>query len=267
VETVSLYLADVAVSGRSGSVRTILAALAVWHTDAGLASPTTSPAVKELVKGIARAHAHTPKAKRALRREDVERIRALASDGDAAVRRTVVMAVLGWSAWLRIRELLALRVRDIEFHAQGMRVFVARSKTDQLGKGAWVLVARDPDASACPVQVVHGYVLREGLTGDMHLLRNLNTGGEVSYDCARRDLRALLERIGLAPEDYGTHSLRRGGATDAAERGVSDALIKVQGRWKSAAYQRYVEPSPALMLTVTAPPADQGTRGETRRLG
>ena len=42
-----------------------------------------------------------------------------------------------------------------------------------------------------------------------------------------------VEEIGLDRKAFGTHSLRRGGATSAARAGVDDRLFKKHGRWKS----------------------------------
>ena len=36
---------------------------------------------------------------------------------------------------------------------------------------------------------------------------------------------------------YSGHSFRSGAATTAAKQGISDATIKMLGRWKSSAYQ------------------------------
>lgn len=40
---------------------------------------------------------------------------------------------------------------------------------------------------------------------------------------------------------------------DVVECGVLDHLIKVQGWWRSSAYQHYIELSPAVVLSITAP--------------
>jgi hypothetical protein len=50
-------------------------------------------------------------------------------------------------------------------------------------------------------------------------------------------------KLGLAlnKQSFAGHSLRRGGATSLALRGVPDHLIKVLGRWRSDCYQRYLE--------------------------
>ena len=42
-------------------------------------------------------------------------------------------------------------------------------------------------------------------------------------------------------ELYKGHSFRRGGATSLARVGVADSVIKTIGRWRSHAYQLYVE--------------------------
>jgi hypothetical protein len=42
---------------------------------------------------------------------------------------------------------------------------------------------------------------------------------------------------------YKGHSFRRGGATSLARAGVQEHTIKKMGRWKSSAYQLYIDHS------------------------
>lgn len=42
-----------------------------------------------------------------------------------------------------------------------------------------------------------------------------------------------LQLLGLKKCNFGLHSLRSGGATAAANAGISDRLFKKHGRWKS----------------------------------
>ena len=58
-----------------------------------------------------------------------------------------------------------------------------------------------------------------------------------------KNLRFLLDMIGVDSKKYGTHSFRRGAATLAFKAGAPADLIKTQGDWKSNAYQKYIEVS------------------------
>jgi len=55
----------------------------------------------------------------------------------------------------------------------------------------------------------------------------------LSYARALEVVKHLAERLGFASDDYGTHSLRRGGTYDLLQAGADPALVKTQGRWKS----------------------------------
>ena len=50
---------------------------------------------------------------------------------------------------------------------------------------------------------------------------------------------------------YNTHSFRIGAATSAIETGISDVQVKMLGRWKSNAYQRYVRTSPEKLASLS----------------
>ena len=54
-------------------------------------------------------------------------------------------------------------------------------------------------------------------------------------------LRTAVAATGRDPKEYSGISLRRGGATIAANAGVPEQFIKLQGDWASDAYQRYIK--------------------------
>ena len=58
-----------------------------------------------------------------------------------------------------------------------------------------------------------------------------------------KNLRFLLDMIGVDSEKYDTHSFRRGAATLAFKAGAPADLIKTQSDWKCNAYQKYIEVS------------------------
>jgi hypothetical protein len=55
-----------------------------------------------------------------------------------------------------------------------------------------------------------------------------------------KQLKLLLVQCGFDAKKYSGHSFRRGGATLAFSCNVSPLLIKMQGDWRSEAYQAYV---------------------------
>ena len=59
-------------------------------------------------------------------------------------------------------------------------------------------------------------------------------------------LKEALTNTGIDSTCFAGHSFCIGAATTAARRGLSDSAIKQLGRWKSTAYQRYIQPSPQL---------------------
>lgn len=54
-------------------------------------------------------------------------------------------------------------------------------------------------------------------------------------------LRQLLHDTNAVPSNYASHSFRIGAATTAAAAGLPPAVIKTLGRWKSNAYETYIQ--------------------------
>ena len=55
-----------------------------------------------------------------------------------------------------------------------------------------------------------------------------------NYTGAQEDLSFLMQAIGEDPSGYSQHSMKRGGATEAAKRGAGVAAIQVAGNWSTA---------------------------------
>ena len=61
----------------------------------------------------------------------------------------------------------------------------------------------------------------------------------LTYGRFLENLKRLLTTIGFDARQYAGHSFRRGGATFALTSGVPTELIKLQGDWRSNAYELY----------------------------
>ena len=49
-----------------------------------------------------------------------------------------------------------------------------------------------------------------------------------------------MRSVGLNPEEFGTHSMRIGGATALFAAGADPTVIRTMGRWSSDIYRLYV---------------------------
>ncbi len=67
-----------------------------------------------------------------------------------------------------------------------------------------------------------------------------------------KEIRQLLEKEGLKPEEYAGHSFRIGAATAAAKANLPTWLIKAMGRWASDCYERYVRTPEQTLINASA---------------
>lgn len=65
-------------------------------------------------------------------------------------------------------------------------------------------------------------------------------------------VREALMQAGIHHKGYAGHSFRIGAATTAHAQGLSDATIKMLGRWESAAYLLYVRTPREKLVAFTA---------------
>ena len=61
-----------------------------------------------------------------------------------------------------------------------------------------------------------------------------------------------LHSLKLPAELFGTHSLRIGSATAAAEAGIPMKIIKAMGRWSSDGYHRYIHTPHKILRSITS---------------
>jgi hypothetical protein len=80
-----------------------------------------------------------------------------------AGKRDRALLLLGFALAARRSELVALDVADLEECPEGLRVTIRRSKTDQEGAGAVVVVCRG--SIACPVAAVKEWTAAANVTG------------------------------------------------------------------------------------------------------
>ena len=214
------------------------------------------------------------------------------ADADWMDHRNVALLLTMMLGMLRESEAVEIRMEDVQVQyaeqaaaaagpsvAESVRIQIRGSKTDQAKKGASVtLAANNDDPSMCPVRRLQHYIearTRVGVITDSLFSKHDGSMMAKSTPCGivqrmvgeanNIALRAegVEEKWG-APEVYGSHSLRRGGVTEARASGVEMLEIQRHGRWKSMAVWGYVGPTEAQRRQVTATIFRSGANKQSR---
>ena len=143
--------------------------------------------------------------------------------------RDRAILLLGFADAFRRSELSALKVEDLEYSVNGLRVRIRKSKTDQEGQGQVVPIVRGDHA--CPIEAV-SICLKSAKIQNGPIFRRLGRGGKVIDDpltphSIGQVVKKYAVKIGLDPKEFSGHSLRSGFLTSAAMNGAS--IFKMMG--------------------------------------
>lgn len=219
--TVARYLASLADQGKKAStiVRRV-AAIRYAHRMAGHEPPTNAEGVRAVVRGIRRKIGVAPNRKAPATAQAITAM----LDGlpsDLVGLRDRALLILGFAAALRRSELVAIDIEDIEITAEGVRLTIRRSKTDQEGEGYVISIPRGTKLR--PAQAIEEYLAKAGIESGP-LLRTIVRGapqpGRMCDRTVARIVKRRARKAGLDPKVFSGHSLRSGFVTTALERGA-----------------------------------------------
>ena len=253
--------------------------------NAGFDSPTDHPFVKVAFAGAKRLLAVTrqPTRKEPFTLLMFDNAYSLYGTSQNLIHmRFLLVCLLGFSGFLRIGELLAIQIKDISFQPDHMEITVPQSKRDQLREGHIVFISRT-GSERCPVAWTEKYLThtalhrnpnnylisrlartKRGHNPNNYLISRLARtkrghnaigGRSLSYSRIRTNFLELLTPVWADDGEvrqYGLHSHRSGGASEAANNDVSDRLIGKHGRWSSnTSRDTYIKDNMRKRLSVT----------------
>lgn len=235
-ETLAAYLAHGAAEGAMVSTLSRrVAAVRYAHKLASLPAPSDAEAVKATLRGIRRTIG-AAKVKKAP--AIATRIKAMVAACPATVagKRDRALLLLGFGGALRRSELVALDVEHIEETSEGLRVLIAKSKTDQDAEGVTIAISRG-SSEACPVAALREWLDTAHIESGP-VFRPINKAGTVSTErltdrSVANLVKAYAARAGLDEKLFSGHSLRRGFLTSAAAAGKSIFRMMDVSRHKS----------------------------------
>jgi len=149
--------------------------------------------------------------------------------------RDRALLALGFAGAFRRSELVALRVEDLTVSADGFRVMIRRSKTDQEGAGQEIAILRG--VRIRPVAAVEAWLAASGIT-EGFIFRPVLKGGRIQAEALTGHsvatlVKAYAKRAGLDSALFAGHSLRAGFLTSSAEAGAGVLKMVEVSRHKS----------------------------------
>ena len=262
-----LFIVSLIQAGDSFQViESVIYAIKHFHNLSGEEDPTNTKLMKLTVDAAKRLCSKPTRKKLPLTANNIKDIFKKINENDASSlqKRNFTMMILSFAGFLRYDEVSKLRLSDIKFEENYMKLFIRKSKTDQTNQGNWVIIA-ETKSDTCPVNILKDYIQCMYISKSEEFLFRVTTffpstkkhklrreNNPISYTTARSAILNLIKDIGLDESSFGLHSLRRGGATAAANMGINDRLFQRHGRWKSiSAKDSYVDDDLNNILSVS----------------
>lgn len=165
--------------------------------------------------------------------------------------RDWALTLIMYKGLLRQSEVVDITYEDVQMKLSRGRfdIKIRKDKTsnNKLKKGQpqgkTVTILKDDNKEVCPIYWLEKYLAKRTATSSPYLFQHTNSSKRLSNSTPNFIVKRLVELVGLDPKAYGSHSLRRGGTTHAAEKGVALEDIRKQGGWaaNSTTITRYVQ--------------------------
>ena len=239
---ITIYILSLIQAGKALCTINQFVFAAAWlHSTGGFPN---SPMVKTVIYGAKRSSSHRVTRKEPISPKILRRILKFllqkAEGMSLKDKRSITFMVLAFAGFFRCEEALKLHHSDLAFHTSYLAVFIESSKTDVLRNSRTVLIART-GTTLDPVAMLYQYLAAANIDpkSTQYIFRAISrprpgkparlrpSDKHLSYTPIKHDIHHLLQAIGLDHRRYGTHSLRAGGATAAANNNTSDRLFKV----------------------------------------
>lgn len=242
------------------TIKNYLSAVAYAHLIHGYAHPWRDKPLLQLIRrGHKRKYGAHRKQKRPI---TISLLRLFASYRTTHADHLAVWAImcLGVYGLLRLGELLPSSILSKQLTTSSIRWYssthaslhLKSSKTDPFGEGYTIHYFANGDIT-CPIEALRAIYPKDAdLSPEVPLFRH-SDGRAWTRSQFITAIRWFVQRtednhkLGLKAKAFAGHSLRRGGATSLALRGVPSHVVKMLGRWASDAYRIYMDTPPTTL--------------------
>lgn len=246
------YLIDHAGKLKVSTLQRKLSAIREGYRSVSYTLDTNTAAFRDVWRGIRRTHAAPANQKAALMTGHLRRAIKTLPD-TLAGRRDRALLLVGFGAALRRVELASLEVcarsgaNWVEIVADGLKIHLGATKTDQEGEGDVLGVPYGAHADTCPVRAYTAWVEASGI-GAGPAFRAIDRHGHLGDQAltdkavamivkkvvvaAEMMIGATREEADKTAERFAGHSLRAGLATSASANDAPGSAIQRQLRHK-----------------------------------
>ncbi|NMN67994.1 site-specific recombinase XerD [Candidatus Pelagibacter ubique] len=247
---VSLYLTHLSIKDvKMSTLKRRLVSIGVIHKLKGYYLDTKHPSIIENIMGIKRRKGSVQRGKKPIlinnlkliiqvideqKKEQIKKLRD----------RTIIL--IGFSGGFRRNEIVSLDYDDLDFVAEGLKISLKKSKTDQFGEGTVKALPYFNNIKYCPVLSLKKWIEISRInTGP--LFRRFTKGSNLSENRLTDQTVALLIKeylklAGIDSKNYSGHSLRSGFATTAAESGAEErSIMAMTGHKSTEMVRRYIK--------------------------
>jgi integrase len=232
--TIRAFIEDrVKAAKKPATIKRYVATIARVHIAAGLLNPCSSEAVRLGLKKMGRETSARQDQAHPLGWKEIKEFIDGAGEGLRADRERALLCV-AYETLARRGELVALEVKDIDFHPDGTGLaLIRRGKTDTAGEGKTAYLSRET-VRWLKVWLAHAKV-SEGVLF-RRLIGQRQVGGALNPGSIAPIFKRVAQWIGLPArvvEQVSGHSTRVGATQDLAALDIDLAAITQAGGWKS----------------------------------
>jgi len=232
---------------RMQTIRLHLSAIAHKHRTMHLEHHCADKEVSRLLALESRKRKERSGAKKALPLSELKNMVALCDPAQPVDVRDHAILVLLFNAGLRRAELAALDLSSVQWRSDGgADLYLGATKADPTGAEAPLILTpaqQEDNFDVCPARTLQAWIKVRGPQEGPLFLR---TDGEESFQFVRmwpeyvyRVAKRFIQRVGLDPKLFATHSFRSGMMTHAVLHGADFAAVMKRSRHKTpkVAYQ------------------------------
>jgi integrase len=233
-KTIRAFIEDRVKAGKKpATVKRYVATIARVHIAAGLLNPCSSEAVRLGLKKMGRETSARQSQAHPLGWKEIKEF-IDGAGGSLRADREKAMLCVAYETLARRGELVALEVRDIDFHPNGTgQALIRRGKTDAAGQGRVAYLSRET-MKWLKVWLEHSEITEGAVF--RRLVRRGQVGGPLNPGSVAPIFKRVAQWIGMPGrfiDRVSGHSTRVGATQDLAALDIDLAAITQAGGWKS----------------------------------